>query len=56
MPIGAAAIGTENITFWIRDDLTPWSLEVTFTVSYNTMLDSKIISIAFVRKNSRLTC
>lgn len=41
MPIGTAAIGTGTITFWMRDDLTPWNLEATFTVSYNTMSDSK---------------
>lgn len=38
---GAASIGSALITFWMRDDLTPWSLEATFTVSYNTMSDSK---------------
>lgn len=39
--VGTAAIGTGEITFWKRDDLTPWNLEATFTVSYNTMSDSK---------------
>ena len=26
----------------MRDDLTPWNLEATFTVSYNTVSDSKL--------------
>jgi hypothetical protein len=39
--LGTAAIGTATIAFWMRDDLTPWNLEATFTVSYNTMSDSK---------------
>jgi hypothetical protein len=24
----------------MRDDLTPWNLEATFTISYNTLSDS----------------
>ena len=42
---GAATIGSATITFWMRDDLTPWNLDATFTVSYNTMSDSTLISI-----------
>jgi hypothetical protein len=41
--LGTAAIGTATIAFWMRDDLTPWNLEATFTVSYNTLSDSKIV-------------
>ena len=26
----------------MREDLTPWNLQATFTVSYNTVSDSKI--------------
>ncbi|CAF2035963.1 unnamed protein product [Rotaria magnacalcarata] len=37
---GISAIGTASIVFWMRDDLTPWNLEATFTVSYNTMSDN----------------
>ncbi|CAF0861236.1 unnamed protein product [Rotaria sordida] len=37
---GAAAIGTATIAFWMRDDLTPWNLDATFTVSYNTLSDN----------------
>jgi hypothetical protein len=37
---GATAIGTATITFWMRDDLTPWNLEATFTISYNTVSDN----------------
>lgn len=40
---GAATIGSATITFWMRDDLTPWNLDATFTVSYNTMSDSTLI-------------
>jgi hypothetical protein len=40
---GATAIGTATIAFWMRDDLTPWNLEATFTISYNTVSDSKFI-------------
>lgn len=43
--LGAAAIGTASITFWMRDDLTPWNLDATFTVSYTTMSDSKFLII-----------
>ncbi|UJR27621.1 hypothetical protein I4U23_008902 [Adineta vaga] len=37
---GTAAVGTGTIEFWMREDLTPWSLEATFTISYNTMSDN----------------
>ncbi|CAF3434621.1 unnamed protein product [Rotaria sp. Silwood1] len=37
---GIAAIGTTTVSFWMRDDLTPWNLDATFTVSYNTLSDS----------------
>jgi len=47
---GAAAIGTGSVTFWMRDDLTPWNLEATFTVSYNTMSDNASHTIQKVHK------
>ncbi|CAF2420164.1 unnamed protein product [Rotaria sp. Silwood2] len=37
---GIAAIGTATVAFWMRDDYTPWNLEATFTVSYNTLSDN----------------
>lgn len=33
--------GTASIRFWMRDDLTPWNLNATFTISYNTLSDSQ---------------
>jgi hypothetical protein len=45
---GAAAIGIATIVFWMRDDLTPWNLEATFTVSYNTVSDSKFNPILII--------
>lgn len=32
----------------MRDDLTPWNLETTFTVSYNTVSDSKFRLIRII--------
>lgn len=40
--LGVAAIGTSTVSFWMRDDLTPWNLEATFTLTYNTASDSKL--------------
>ncbi|CAF0802521.1 unnamed protein product [Adineta ricciae] len=37
---GTAAVGTGTVAFWMREDLTPWSLEATFTISYNAMSDN----------------
>ncbi|CAF1140201.1 unnamed protein product [Adineta steineri] len=37
---GTTSVGTATIAFWMRDDLTPWNLEATFTVSYNTVSDN----------------
>jgi hypothetical protein len=45
---GITAIGTTTITFWMRDDLTPWNLDATFTISYNTVSDSMFNSNKFL--------
>ena len=39
--VGGPTVGTGVVSFWMRDDLTPWNLEATFTVSYNTVSDSE---------------
>lgn len=38
--IGGNLAGMATIRFWMRDDLTPWNLNATFTISYNTLSDN----------------